>query len=230
MPRIGALCRQLVDFQRVRLMPICWHDVCGLEDRRFVDMREYLLLLLSTALVNNVVLVKFLGLCPFMGVSRKMDGAIGMGLATTFVLTLTTAATWMLEHWLLMPLGIQYLRILAFILVIAATVQFTEMVIRKVSPGLYQVLGIYLPLITTNCAVLGVALLNVQEKNGFAHSLLYGFGSALGFTLVMLLFTGLRMRLSLALVPAAFSGAPIGFVVAGLLSLSFLGFAGLTGH
>lgn len=193
-------------------------------------MSEYLLLLLSTALVNNVVLVKFLGLCPFMGVSKKMDGAIGMGLATTFVLTLTTAATWMLEHWLLMPLGIQYLRILAFILVIAATVQFTEMVIRKVSPALYQVLGIYLPLITTNCAVLGVALLNVQEKNSFVHSLMYGFGSALGFMLVMLMFTGLRMRLVLAQIPAAFSGAPIGFVVAGLLSLSFLGFAGLASH
>jgi electron transport complex protein RnfA len=193
-------------------------------------MNEYLMLLLGTALVNNVVLVKFLGLCPFMGVSRKMDGALGMGMATTFVLTFATAASWMLEHWLLQPLGIGYLRILSFILVIAATVQFTEMAIRKLSPGLYQVLGIYLPLITTNCAVLGVALLNVQEKNGFMHSLLYGFGSALGFTLVMLLFTGLRVRLSLAQVPAAFAGAPIGFVVAGLLSLAFMGFAGLAGH
>jgi len=190
-------------------------------------MSEYLLLLLATALVNNVVLVKFLGLCPFMGVSKKMDGALGMGMATTFVLTMTTAATWMLEHWLLMPLGIGYLRILAFILTIAAVVQFTEMLIRKTSPGLYQVLGIYLPLITTNCAVLGVALLNVQEQNGFMHSLLYGFGSAVGFTLVMLLFTGLRVRLALAQVPAAFAGAPIGFVVAGLLSLAFMGFAGL---
>ncbi|HZW25314.1 MAG TPA: electron transport complex subunit RsxA [Gallionella sp.] len=190
-------------------------------------MSEYLLLLLATALVNNVVLVKFLGLCPFMGVSKKMDGALGMGMATTFVLTLTTAATWMLEHWLLIPLGIQYLRILAFILTIAAVVQFTEMLIRKASPGLYQVLGIYLPLITTNCAVLGIALLNVQEQNGFMHSLLYGFGSAVGFTLVMLLFTGLRVRLALAQVPAAFAGAPIGFVVAGLLSLAFMGFAGL---
>jgi electron transport complex protein RnfA len=193
-------------------------------------MSEYLLLLLGTALVNNVVLVKFLGLCPFMGVSKKMDGALGMGMATTFVLTLATAATWVLEHWLLQPLGIGYLRILAFILVIAATVQFTEMAIRKSSPALYQVLGIYLPLITTNCAVLGVALLNVQEQNGFLHSLLYGFGSALGFMLVMLLFTGLRMRLALAQVPQAFSGAPIGFVVAGLLSLAFMGFAGLASH
>jgi electron transport complex protein RnfA len=191
------------------------------------SMSEYLLLLLGTALVNNVVLVKFLGLCPFMGVSKKMDSALGMGMATTFVLTLTTAATWMLEHWLLMPLGLGYLRILAFILVIAAAVQFTEMVIRKTSPGLYQVLGIYLPLITTNCAVLGVALLNVQEKHAFVESLLYGFGSALGFTLVLLLFAGLRERLALAQTPAAFAGAPIGFVVAGLLSLAFMGFAGL---
>jgi electron transport complex protein RnfA len=188
---------------------------------------QYLLLLLSTALVNNVVLVKFLGLCPFMGVSRKMDSALGMGMATTFVLTLATAASWLLEHWLLVPLGLQYLRILAFILVIAAVVQFTEMVIRKVSPGLYQVLGIYLPLITTNCAVLGVALLNVQAGHVFVESLLYGFGSAVGFTLVLLLFAGLRERLALAQVPGAFSGAPIGFITAGLLALAFMGFAGL---
>lgn len=193
-------------------------------------MSQYLLLLLSTALVNNVVLVKFLGLCPFMGVSKKMDSALGMGMATTFVLTLTTGASWILEHWLLVPLGIEYLRILSFILVIAAVVQFTEMVIRKVSPSLYQVLGIYLPLITTNCAVLGVALLNVQERHAFVESLLYGFGSALGFTLVLLLFAGLRERLTLAQVPAAFSGAPVGFVLAGLLSLAFMGFAGLAGH
>lgn len=190
-------------------------------------MSQYLLLLLSTALVNNVVLVKFLGLCSFMGVSKNMDSALGMGMATTFVLTLATAASWMLEHWLLMPLEIQYLRILSFILVIAAVVQFTEMVIRKISPGLYQALGIYLPLITTNCAVLGVSLLTVQEHYGFAQSLIYSFGSALGFMLVMLLFAGLRMRLALAQVPAAFAGTPISFIVAGLLSLAFMGFAGL---
>lgn len=192
-----------------------------------MTVTQYLLLLLSTALVNNVVLVKFLGLCPFMGVSKKMDSALGMGMATTFVLTLTTAASWLLEHWLLVPLGLQYLRILAFILVIAAVVQFTEMVIRKLSPGLYQVLGIYLPLITTNCAVLGIALLNVQEKHVFVESLLYGFGSAVGFTLVLLLFAGLRERLALAQQPGAFSGAPAGFITAGLLALAFMGFAGL---
>ena len=190
-------------------------------------MTEYLLLLLGTALVNNVVLVKFLGLCPFMGVSNKIDSALGMGLATTFVLTLAAVAGWLLEHLLLEPLHIEFLRILAFILVIAAVVQFTEMVVRKVSPGLYQMLGIFLPLITTNCAVLGVALLNVQEGNGFMHSVLYGFGSALGFTLVMVLFAGMRERLALARVPALFAGSPIAFIVAGLLSLAFMGFAGL---
>jgi len=193
-------------------------------------MTDYLLLLLGTALVNNVVLVKFLGLCPFMGTSGKIDTALSMGFATTFVVTLAAAAGWLLEHLVLQPLDIGFLRILTFILVIAAVVQFTEMVIRKLSPGLYQVLGIFLPLITTNCAVLGVALLNVQENHGFLSSVLYGFGTSLGFTLVMVMFAGLRVRLKLAQVPAAFSGTPIGFIVAGLLSLAFMGFAGLTTH
>ncbi|MDP1613181.1 MAG: electron transport complex subunit RsxA [Sulfuritalea sp.] len=190
-------------------------------------MTAYLLLLLSTALVNNVVLVKFLGLCPFMGVSKNMDSALGMGLATTFVITLACAATWMLEHWLLLPFDLAYLRILSFILVIAATVQFVELAVKKSAPALYQALGIYLPLITTNCAVLGVALLTAQENMSFVQTLVYGFGSALGFTLVMLMFAGLRERLALARVPAAFSGAPVSFVLAGLLSLAFMGFAGL---
>jgi electron transport complex protein RnfA len=190
-------------------------------------MREYLLLLLSTALVNNVVLVKFLGLCPFMGISKKVDTAVSMGLATTFVMTLASAACWLLEHWLLVPLGMLYLRILVYILVIASVVQFTEMVVRKTNPALYQVLGIYLPLITTNCAVLGIPLLTTQENLPFAQSLLYGFGSALGFSMVMALFAGLRERLALAQVPGAFSGAPIGFVTASLLALAFMGFAGL---
>ncbi|MGR8935151.1 MAG: electron transport complex subunit RsxA [Gammaproteobacteria bacterium] len=191
-------------------------------------MSDYLLLLLGTALVNNVVLVKFLGLCPFMGVSNKIDSALGMGMATTFVLTLAAVASWLLETFLLVPLHIEFLRILSFILVIAAVVQFTEMVIHKSSPVLYQVLGIFLPLITTNCAVLGVALLNVQEQNGFMVSLLFGFGSALGFTLVMVLFAGLRERLALTAVPALFSGTPIAFITAGILSLAFMGFAGLS--
>ncbi len=190
-------------------------------------MGDYLLLILATALVNNVVLVKFLGLCPFMGVSGKIDSALGMGFATTFVLTLAAVASWLLERFLLQPLDIGYLRILTFILVIAAVVQFTEMAVRKLAPALYQVLGIFLPLITTNCAVLGVALLNVQEAHDFVDSLLYGMGSALGFTLVMVLFAGLRERLALAGVPKAFAGTPIAFVTAGLLSLAFMGFSGL---
>ena len=190
-------------------------------------MGDYLLLILATALVNNVVLVKFLGLCPFMGVSSKLDSALGMSLATTFVLTLASVAGWLLEHLVLQPLGLGYLRILTFILVIASVVQFTEMAVRRISPALYQVLGIFLPLITTNCAVLGVALLNVQEGRGFMESLLFGMGSALGFALVMVLFAGLRERLALAQVPAAFAGQPIAFIVAGLLSLAFMGFAGL---
>jgi electron transport complex protein RnfA len=191
-------------------------------------MTDYLLLLLGTALVNNVVLVKFLGLCPFMGVSNKLDTAIGMGLATTFVLTLAAVASWLIEYFVLQPLGIGFLRILSFILIIAAVVQFTEMVIRKTSPLLYQLLGIFLPLITTNCAVLGVALLNTQANHSFIESIVYGLGSALGFTLVMVIFAGIRERLALADVPDVFSGTPIGFIAAGLLSLAFMGFAGLT--
>jgi electron transport complex protein RnfA len=190
-------------------------------------MSAFLLLLLSTALVNNVVLIKFLGLCPVMGVSRKLDSALGMGLATTFVLTLAAAASWMLEHWLLAPLQLEFLRILTFILAIASVVQFTEMFIRKMSPALYQSLGIYLPLITTNCAVLGIALLNVQQEYGFFWSLAYAFGSACGFTLVLVIFAGLRERIALARVPDAFSGAPIAFITISLLALAFMGFAGL---
>ena len=192
-----------------------------------IIMGEFLLLLLSTALVNNVVLIKFLGLCPVMGVSKSVDSAFGMGLATTFVITLAAGASWMLDNWLLQPLGLGYLRILTFILVIAAVVQFTEMFIKKSSPGLYQSLGIYLPLITTNCAVLGVALLNVEQKFSLFKSLLYGFGSALGFTIVLLIFAGLRERVALSRVPVAFAGAPIAFITISLLALAFMGFSGL---
>lgn len=191
---------------------------------------EFLLIILSTALVNNVVLVKFLGLCPVMGVSNKIDSALGMGLATTFVLTLAAFSSWILENGILQPLNIGFLRILSFILVIAVVVQFTEMVVKRSAPALYQVLGIYLPLITTNCAVLGVALLNVQQQNGLVASLLYGFGSALGFTLILVILAGLRERLALAEVPESFKGAPIAYIVVGLLSLAFMGFAGLAPH
>jgi electron transport complex protein RnfA len=213
-----------------------WHKHCNRMDiaheirciRGERAMSQFLLLLVSTAFVNNVVLIQFLGLCPVMGVSRKFDSAVGMGIATTFVLTLTAAASWMLEHWLLAPLGLEYLRILAFILVIAAVVQFIEMFVRKASPALYQALGIYLPLITTNCAVLGIALLNVRQAHGFFWSLVYAFGSALGFTLVLLIFAGLRERIALSRVPGAFAGAPIAFIVIGLLALAFMGFSGLS--
>ncbi len=190
-------------------------------------MAEYALILVSTVLVNNFVLVKFLGLCPFMGVSRKLETATGMALATTFVLTLSSVCSYVVNTFLLAPLGLEYLRTIAFILVIAAVVQFTEMVVHKTSPLLYNVLGIFLPLITTNCAVLGVALLNIQESHSFAESALYGFGAAVGFSLVLVLFSAMRERIALADVPEPFKGSAIAMITAGLMSLAFMGFAGL---
>ncbi|MBF6056999.1 electron transport complex subunit RsxA [Thiomicrorhabdus heinhorstiae] len=190
-------------------------------------MQEYLVILISTVLVNNFVLVKFLGLCPFMGVSKKTDAALGMGLATTFVLTLSSVLSYIIYTYLLQPFGLEYLQTIAFILAIAAVVGFTEMAIHKSSPVLYQVLGIYLPLITTNCAVLGVALLNVGEKHDFISSAVYGFGAAVGFTLVMVLFSSIRERLEIADIPAPFKGAPIALITAGLMSMAFMGFGGL---
>jgi electron transport complex protein RnfA len=190
-------------------------------------MTDYALILISTVLVNNFVLVKFLGLCPFMGVSKKLETATGMGLATTFVLTLSAVCSWLVNEYLLVPLGIEYLRTIAFILVIAVVVQFTETVMHKTSPVLYQVLGIFLPLITTNCAVLGVALLNLQEARGFLESALYGFGAAVGFSLVLVLFAAMRERVAVADVPQPFQGSSIALITAGLMSLAFMGFAGL---
>jgi electron transport complex protein RnfA len=190
-------------------------------------MTDYALILIGTVLVNNFVLVKFLGLCPFMGVSKKLETAIGMGLATTFVLTLSSISAWIVNTYLLEPLGIEYLRIIVFILVIAVVVQFTETVMHKTSPVLYQVLGIFLPLITTNCAVLGVALLNLQEKRDLIESTLYGFGAAIGFSLVLVLFAAIRERVAVADVPEPFQGGAIALVTAGLMSLAFMGFAGL---
>jgi electron transport complex protein RnfA len=190
-------------------------------------MKDYALILVGTILVNNFVLVKFLGLCPFMGVSRKLETATGMGLATTFVLTLSAICTHLVNHYMLAPLGIEYLQTIAFILVIAVVVQFTEMVMHKTSPMLYQVLGIFLPLITTNCAVLGVALLNQQEHRTLVESALYGFGAALGFSLVLVLFAAVRERVTVADVPEPFKGNAIALVTAGLMSMAFMGFAGL---
>ncbi|WP_423186606.1 electron transport complex subunit RsxA [Alishewanella sp. d11] len=190
-------------------------------------MTEFLLLLVSTVLVNNFVLVKFLGLCPFMGVSGKLETAIGMSLATTFVLTLASICSYLVDSYILAPLDLLYLRTLSFILVIAVVVQFTEMVVHKTSPSLYRLLGIFLPLITTNCAVLGVALLNVNARHNFINSALYGFGAAVGFSLVLVLFAAMRERLAAADVPLPFKGAAIAMITAGLMSLAFLGFSGL---
>jgi len=191
-------------------------------------MREYALLVISAALVNNVVLMRFLGLCPFMGVTTRIDAAVGMGMATTFVLTLSAVLDWTLETYLLEPYGLGYLRTVTFVLVIAASVQFAEAVVKKVSPVLFQMLGIYLPLIATNCAVLGISLLLVEGKVDFMHSAVFAFASAIGFSLVMVLFAGLRERLALTEVPRIFVGPPIGFITASLLALAFMGFSGMS--
>ena len=190
-------------------------------------MNEYLLILVSTILVNNFVLVKFLGLCPFMGSSKKMDTAIGMGFATTFVLTLASITSYLINTYLLMPFELDYLRTIAFIVTIAAVVGFTELVVNKTSPVLHQSLGVFLPLITTNCAVLGVALLNVGASNSFLQSAVYGFGAAVGFSFVLVLFSGIRERIESADVPKIFQGVPIALITAGLMSMAFMGFIGL---
>ena len=187
-----------------------------------------ILILLSTILVNNFVLVQFLGLCPFMGVSNKLETALGMSFATTFVLTLSSVLSYLCFAYLLQPLGLEYLQTISFILVIAVTVQLTEMIVKKTSPILYRVLGIFLPLITTNCAVLGVALLNVRkEEPTFINSIFYGFGAAVGFSLVLVLFAGMRERILAADVPEPFKGPSIGLITAGLMALAFMGFSGL---
>ncbi|MFD1806141.1 electron transport complex subunit RsxA [Pasteurella oralis] len=190
-------------------------------------MTEYILLIISTALINNFVLVKFLGLCPFMGVSKKIETAIGMSLATMFVLTVASISAYLIDTYILYPLSATFLRTLVFILVIAVVVQFTEMVINKTSPTLYRLLGIFLPLITTNCAVLGVALLNINLAHNLTQSVIYGFGASLGFGLVLILFAALRERLAAADVPSIFKGASIALITAGLMSLAFMGFTGL---
>ena len=190
-------------------------------------MTGYLFILIGAVLVNNVVLVRILGLCPFMGVSRKLTTAYGMGAATTFVLTMGTGASDIIDHYLLMPFGLEYLRTISFIVTIAALVQLTELVIQKTSPMLHQVLGIYLPLITTNCAVLGVPLINVSQNNDFIASLVFGAGSSIGFSLALILFAGIRERVEAADVPQHFRGVAIAMVTAGLMSLAFMGFAGL---
>ncbi len=190
-------------------------------------MTELLLILVGAIFVNNFVLARFLGICPFLGVSKKVETALGMGMAVTFVMTIAAVVTWFIQYFVLIPFGIEYLQTIAFILVIASLVQLVEMVIQKASPVLYQSLGIFLPLITTNCAVLGLAVLNIQKEYNFLESVIFALGAALGFTLAMVLFAGLRERLDLSPVPQAFRGTAIALITAGLLSLAFMGFAGL---
>jgi len=190
-------------------------------------MTDLILILVGTVLVNNFVLVRFLSLCPFMGVSRNLEAAFGMSLATAFVLTLSSAVSYLLHQYVLVPLELGYLRTISFILVIAVSVQFTEIMVRRLSPLLDQVLGIFIPLIATNCAVLGVALLNVQQAKGFAQSVFYGFGAAMGFALVIVLFAAMRERIDAADVPRPFRGTAIALMTAGLMSLAFMGFSGM---
>jgi electron transport complex protein RnfA len=190
-------------------------------------MTDIILILVGTVLVNNFVLVRFLGLCPFMGVSRNLEAAFGMSLATAFVLTLSAALSYLLHEYALKPLQLEYLRTISFILVIAASVQFTEIMVRRLSPLLDQVLGIFIPLIATNCAVLGVALLNVQQAKGFLQAIFFGFGASMGFALVLVLFAAMRERLDAADVPLPFRGTAIALVTAGMMSLAFMGFSGM---
>ena len=188
---------------------------------------EYLLIFVSAIFVNNIVLSQFLGICPFLGVSKKIDTALGMGMAVAFVLTLATIVTYLIQYGLLVPLGLQYLQTLAFILVIAALVQMVEIILRKVSPALYQALGIFLPLITTNCAVLGVAILVIQKDYTLAESIAYAFSTALGFALALTVFAGMREQMALVQIPKGMRGMAIVLVAAGLLSLAFMGFGGV---
>lgn len=190
-------------------------------------MIDFVLILVSTVFVNNFVLTKFLGICPFLGVSKKVETAIGMTYSVVFVMTFASGISWLAQELVLAPLGIDYLRTICFILIIAALVQFTEMVIHKTSPVLYAALGIYLPLITTNCCVLGVALLNVQKGHSFLQASVYGAGAGLGFGLVLILFAGMRERIDCSDVPALLKGSPISLISAGLLSLAFMGFSGI---
>ncbi len=199
-----------------------------------MDIGHYFIIIIGAIFVNNFLLTKFLGICPYIGVSKKLDSAIGMGFAVTFVMTMASAITWLIYTYMLNPetniLGgtdLRYLRTIAFIIVIASLVQFVEMVIQKVSPVLYNALGIYLPLITTNCAVLGVAVLNIDETLNFIESLIRGFAAGIGFTLALVLMAGLREKLEMSSIPEPLRGVPIAFIMASLMSMAFVGFSGL---
>lgn len=192
-----------------------------------MDLGKLFGIIIASIFINNFILVRFLGICPFMGVSKKTDSSIGMGMAVTFVMTIASAVTWVLYSYILQPLKLEYLQIIAFILVIASIVQFVEMVIQKSSPNLYKSLGVYLPLITTNCAVLGVAILNIQEKYSFIEATVNGFAGALGFSMALIILAGIRERLEYSDIPKAFQGVAIVFITAGLLAMAFMGFSGM---
>lgn len=188
---------------------------------------EYFIIIIGAIFVNNVVLSQFLGICPFLGVSSKVSTSLGMGAAVTFVMAIASVVVYLLQYCVLVPLRIEYMQTIAFILVIAALVQMVEIILKKVSPSLYQALGIFLPLITTNCAVLGVAILLVQKEYNLLGSVVYSTSTALGFALALVLFAGIRERLELDEVPEAFKGTPIALIVAGILAMAFMGFSGL---
>ncbi|NLP36894.1 MAG: electron transport complex subunit RsxA [Firmicutes bacterium] len=190
-------------------------------------MTSILAIIFGAIFVNNFVLTRFLGICPFLGVSKKVDTSIGMGMAVTFVMGLASLVTWLLEYYILQAFQLEYLRTIVFILVIAALVQFVELVIRKISPVLYQALGIFLPLITTNCAVLGVALLNVQLEHNLLEAVIFGVAAALGFTLALVILAGIRERLELVAIPKHFRGVSLALIIAGILSIAFMGFQGM---
>lgn len=189
---------------------------------------EYVAILVSAILVNNFVLSRFLGICPFLGVSKQVETAFGMGMAVTFVMTLSSIITYILQKAVLDPMGLQYLQTIAFILVIASLVQLVEMFVKKASPGLYEALGVYLPLITTNCAVLGLAILNIQAEYTLFKTIVHAIGAAVGFTLAIVLFAGIRERLALADVPESLKGFPIALITASLMAIAFLGFSGFS--
>lgn len=191
-------------------------------------MIEYLAVIFSAILVNNIVFAQFLGICPFIGVSRNLESAFGMSMAVAFVMALATAATWLLQHYVLLPLGLVYIQTIVFILVIAVLVQMLEIIMKKISPGLYAALGVFLPLITTNCAVLGVAIIVAQKDFGFLYSVVYAVATALGFALALTLFAGIRTRLAMADVPRAMKGVPVALITAGILAMAFMGFSGIS--
>ncbi len=188
---------------------------------------EYLAIIIASIFVNNIVLAQFLGICPFLGVSSKVETSLGMGAAVTFVMAISSIAAYLIQYYVLEPLGIGFLQTIAFILVIAALVQMLEIILKKMSPALYQALGIFLPLITTNCAVLGVAILLVQKEYNLLESVTFAVSTAIGFTLAMVLFAGLRERLELADLPKAMKGVPVALLTAGILAMAFMGFSGL---